>query len=210
VLLDEVGEMPQSIQAKLLRVIEDRQIRRVGGVKSLRINVRFIAATNRDLQADIDRGAFRRDLFFRLNGVSIVIPPIRERCGEIEPLARSFAERAAREASHSTPHISPEAIQMLVDYSWPGNVRELRNVIERAVALCGSSTIQPEHLPIDRMRGTIVTRKHEMRDGECERIMAALEQAKGNQTLAAKLLNMSRRTLVNRLNEFNLPRPRKK
>ncbi|MBC7975778.1 MAG: sigma 54-interacting transcriptional regulator [Myxococcales bacterium] len=217
VLLDEVGEMQLSTQAKLLRVIEDRQIRRVGEVKSRRINVRFVAATNRDLEAEVERGAFRRDLYFRLNGVTLVIPSLRERVSEIEPLARSFAERASERTGVPAPELDPATRQLLQSYSWPGNIRELRNVIERAVVLCGPGPILPEHLPTDRMRDTIVTRGRsapvgiEGRRGpdEYERIVAALERAHGNQTVAATLLNISRRTLINRMIEFGLPRPRK-
>jgi DNA-binding NtrC family response regulator len=217
VLLDEVGDMPLATQAKLLRVIEERKLRRVGGVTLRRIDVRFVAATNRDLEADVERGAFRRDLYFRLNGVAIVIPPLRERPLEIEPLALSFAERAARHAGHPAPDFAPETLRLLGGYSWPGNIRELRNVVERAVALCRASAIQPEHLPTDRMRETIVTRGRPAPAGvdarrapdERERIKAALARADGNQTVAARLLNMSRRTLINRLDEFGLPRPRK-
>ncbi len=217
VLLDEIGDMPLSTQAKLLRVIEDRQLRRVGGVTSRRINVRFVAATNRDLEAEVERGTFRRDLYFRLNGVTIVIPPLRERRSEIEPLARNFAERSARQAGHPAPEFSPETLELLASYTWPGNIRELRNVVERAVVLCGSRPVLLEHLPTERMHDTIVTRgrstplRTDTRGSaaECAAILAALETAKGNQTVAAKLLNISRRTLINRLEQFGLPRPRK-
>jgi two-component system, NtrC family, response regulator AtoC len=218
VLLDEIGDMPLPTQAKLLRVIEDRQIRRVGSVTSRQINVRFVAATNRDLQEDIERGTFRRDLFFRLNGVTLVIPPLRERISEIEPLARSFAERSARLAGRPRPDIDLEALCLLRDYSWPGNIRELRNVIERAVALCGNGPITPEQLPAERMKeplkartgasGAVAERRASAPD-ERARILAALDRANGNQTLAAKMLNISRRTLINRLDEFGVPRPRK-
>ncbi len=217
VLLDEVGDMPLATQVKLLRVIEERKLRRVGAVASRQINVRFLAATNRDLEADVERGVFRRDLYFRLNGVTIVIPPLRERRLEIEPLAKSFAERTARQAGHPAPDLAPETLRLLCDYSWPGNVRELRNVVERAVVLCRGSTIQPEHLPTDRMREMIVTRGRSAplrgdarrAPDECQRIIAALDRADGNQTRAAQILNISRRTLINRLDEFGLPRPRK-
>lgn len=218
VLLDEIGDMPLPMQAKLLRVIEDQQIRRVGSVTSRQLNVRFVAATNRDLQSDVDRGTFRRDLYFRLSGVTLVIPPLRERRSEIAPLARSFVERSARQAQRPIPELAADTIRALVEYTWPGNIRELRNVVERAVALCDGGQILPEHLPTlptdmrprsdssqPLLHSTAAPRSSEER----ERVLAALDRANGNQTLAAKMLNVSRRTLINRLEEFGLPRPRK-
>jgi DNA-binding NtrC family response regulator len=156
VFLDEVGELPLSIQVKLLRVLEERRVTRVGALKSREIDVRFIAATNRQLEAEISAGRFRQDLFFRLNGFSLTIPPLRERVAEIEPLARAFLIQACREARRQHhPEFSAEAIQLLRSYSWPGNVRELRNVIERAVLLAPGDTITAEHLPVDKMHASM-------------------------------------------------------
>ena len=215
VFLDEIGEMSLALQAKLLRVIEEGEVRRVGGLKSKQIGVRFIAATNLDLEEAIARGTFREDLYFRLSAATLVIPPLRERPAEIEALGRRFANRAAGGAKE----ITSEALAMLRGYSWPGNIRELRNVIERAVVLAGEAPIAAEHLPVEKMRATYVRsaagtesapRGSEL-GGEDERarVLAALERAGGNQSQAASLLGMSRRTLINRLEQYDLPRPRK-
>ena len=211
-LLDEIGEMPLATQAKLLRVIEESQLRRVGGLKERTIDVRFVAATNADLETQIATGAFRRDLFYRLNAVTIVIPPLRERMAELEALARAFIARA-RPRQNPPPELTPEALGLMRAYSWPGNIRELRNVIERAVLLSDGEPIRSEHLPGEKMRATLLARSHPaMRgsDDEQQRIEQALLRAGGNQTQAARLLGISRRTLVNRLNEFaSIHRPRK-
>jgi len=242
-LLDEIGDMPLSTQVKLLRVIEDSQLRRVGGLKARQIDVRFVAATNSDIETKVDQGAFRRDLFFRLNGVTIQIPPLRERVAELEPLARAFIRAKAH--SDARPDLSPEALDRLRAYRWPGNIRELKNVIERAVLLCGNGPILPEHLSLraptvppgaegtarspspaipwprasqPRTPNDTDTRETLLpaypRKGSQEEqqwIMATLERAGGNQTVAARLLGISRRTLVNRLNDYeHVNRPRKK
>ena len=157
VFLDEVGELPLSMQAKLLRVIEEREVTRVGGLQPISIDVRFITATNRDLEAEVARGTFRRDLFFRLNGIALVIPPLRERVDEIEALAESFIAAAARGRERS-PRLSPEALRMLKGYSWPGNIRELRNVIARAALLCGDGDIALRHLPVEKMSAPVTAR----------------------------------------------------
>jgi len=241
-LLDEIGDMPLSTQVKLLRVIEDSQLRRVGGLKPRHIDVRFIAATNSDIEAQVEQGTFRRDLFFRLNGVTILIPPLRERLAEIEPLARAFIGRCPSPGGGPGPEIASEALEWLRHHPWPGNVRELKHVIERAVLLCGGGPIRPEHLstrrPIAQTTADEATtrpspwphpgRPHAATDvdvripmfaprprkgsqEEEQWIMQTLEQAGGNQTVAARLLGISRRTLVNRLNAYeHVDRPRKK
>jgi two-component system response regulator AtoC len=164
VFLDEVGELPPSMQAKLLRVIEEREVTRVGGLAPISLDVRFITATNRDLEAEVARGTFRQDLFFRLNGITLVIPPLRERVDEIEALAYSFIAAASRGRARS-PSLSPETLAMLKAYSWPGNIRELRNVIDRAALLCGDGDIALRHLPIAKMSAPVtavaVTRSSE-------------------------------------------------
>jgi two-component system, NtrC family, response regulator AtoC len=148
VFLDDVGDLSLSIQVKLLRVLEDRAITRVGGNRARRVDVRFIAATDRDLEAEIETGHFRQDLYYRLNGIAITLPPLRERLTEIEPLAAFFAERAVRPLQKSAaPKLAPAALEILKRYEWPGNVRELKHVIECAVALCRGLLILPEHLP---------------------------------------------------------------
>jgi DNA-binding NtrC family response regulator len=147
VFLDELGELPMSTQVKLLRVLEERQVLRVGARTPRRVDVRFIAATNRDIDAEVARGAFRQDLFFRLNGIALTIPPLRERTAEIAPLARMFLANACAELDRpAAPAITEEALSLLERYRWPGNARELRNAMERAAALCVGDALGPEHL----------------------------------------------------------------
>jgi DNA-binding NtrC family response regulator len=222
VLLDEVGDLPLALQAKLLRVLEERQVRRVGGVKSHAIDVRFVAATNRDLEADIPAGRFRRDLYFRLNGIAIAIPPLRERRDEIEPLARRFVEEAARELGRPRPPLlSPEVLELLGRHDWPGNIRELRNVIERAVLLDSGDRLTVEHFPVERMQPAPAARPASTDEGiamralsadelaDRERVLAALARCAGNQTQAARRLGLSRTAFLSRLDKYGLPRPRK-
>src|SRR5262249_9414007 len=154
VFLDEVGELAISTQVKLLRVLEEREVLPVGGLKPRPIDVRFIAATNRDLEAEIERRTFRQDLYFRLCAATLVIPPLRERVAEIAGLARSFADAAARDLGRSPPALGADVIAALESYRWPGNIRELRNTIERAVLLCGAGPIELVHLPVEKMRAT--------------------------------------------------------
>ena len=217
VLLDEVGEMPLSTQVKLLRVLEAREVMRVGDVKPRPIDVRFIAATHRDLEAQVEKGNFRQDLFFRLNGISLVIPPLRERIAELESLARHFIARAAKQFGKTPePVLTPEALSMLQAYKWPGNLRELRNMLERAVLLANDRYIGPDDLPLDKLTATPLTRATPDVpspgpdvDGDRARLVAALEAHGGNQTLAARALGISRRTMLNRLDAYAIPRPRK-
>ncbi len=228
VFLDEVGDLPLPIQAKLLRVIEDRKVLRLGGLTPRPIDVRFVAATNRDLEAEIEKGTFRRDLFFRLNGISLVIPPLRERAGEIADLARTFVKQASERGGRSAPLIGPDAMAALERHAWPGNIRELRNMIDRAVLLCDGE-IRVEHLSLPAARAPASVReaappkaapvdagdgrsklRSEVDAFERQRIVEALEKCAGNQTRAAKLLGISRRTLTNRLNEYSIPRPLKR
>jgi len=243
VFLDEIGEMPAKLQAKLLRVIETREIQRVGSLKTRPIDVRFVAATNRDLEADIAEGRFRRDLFYRLNGITLHLPPLRERRPEILPLVRSFLARFAKEAGdRSPPDVSPDAARLLENYPWPGNVREVRNVVERAVLLCEGSEILPEHLPVESMAANSISFAASApviapapaaapapleagrptapagfatggalsaADEEKERILRVLAECAGSQTRAAKILGIARSTLIARLDEYGVPRPRK-
>jgi DNA-binding NtrC family response regulator len=152
VFLDEVGEMPPSLQVKLLRVLEERKITRVGDLRPRPINVRFIAATHRDLANEVALGTFRQDLFFRINGISITIPPLRERICEVPDLAEHFLELSARRAGLPRgPRLSREAVAVLEAHDWPGNIRELRNVMDRAVVLCAGDEVTPAHLQMDRV-----------------------------------------------------------
>jgi DNA-binding NtrC family response regulator len=214
VFLDEVGELPLALQAKLLRVIEARELVRVGGVRPRKIDVRFLAATNRDLEAEVARGAFRADLYFRLNGMTLTIPPLRERPADVPVLARHFTSTLARAAGHAHPPVlTPEAHAALAAYDWPGNVRELRNVIERALLVCEGAEIGPAQLALPkraaaRRRGD--SRPPAAPASEKERILAALAACAGNQSRAAKELGISRKVLLARLDKYDLARPRKK
>jgi len=227
--LDEVGEMPPSVQAKLLRVLEQREVMRVGARAPKKVDVRFVAATNRDLEREAEKGAFRSDLFFRLNGISFTIPPLRERLGELEELSQKFLASAARQLDRpATPRLAPEVVAAFRAYDWPGNVRELRNVIERAVVLADDEIVA-EHLPVKVSAAAFKPRvvrneekrvlgdeqeigrlRMEMSEAEKRKIVEALEKCDGNQTKAAELLGISRRTLLHRLDEYGLERPRKK
>ena len=219
VFLDEVGDLPMATQVKLLRVLEDRRVMRVGGRTYKDIDVRFVAATNKDLQAECEAGRFRTDLYYRLGVVVLTVPPLRERVEDIAPLALRFAQSMARRVGRRDESaISPSALAVLETWSWPGNVRELRNVVERCVAMGSSALLTPEHLPVE-LRGPVVaprpeeslveTSRREQRSLERARILEALEAHAGNQTRTAKALGISRRTLINRMDEFDLPRPRK-
>ena len=240
VFLDEVGELPLGLQARLLRVIDDRKLFRVGGLKPISIDVRFVAATNRDLEVEAAAGRFRQDLYYRLNGVSLYIPPLRERRDEIESLVRLFVANASKSAK--PPAVSPEALDLLLSYPWPGNIRELRNVAERAVLLCQGAPIRPEHLPVEKMRAMVTSTARKrptapppvvrdddtavshpaappragasLRDelGELERVRIenALRDCGGNQSAAAKMLGIPRPTLLKRLDAYGITRPRKR
>ncbi|MBL8954464.1 MAG: sigma 54-interacting transcriptional regulator [Myxococcaceae bacterium] len=204
--LDELGEMPPATQVKLLRALEEREVTPVGATEPKKIDVRFVAATHRDLAADVESGRFRADLYFRLNGVSIEIPALRERPGELEALARRFAERAGRKLGKKAMAVDDAALALLKGYAWPGNIRELRNVIDRAVLLAPDDVITPDELPAEKLAAVPVTDEV---PAEKQRVLDALEKCCGNQTLAAKVLGISRRTLVTRIETFGLPRPRK-
>ena len=228
--LDEIGEMSLATQVKLLRVLEERSVRRVGSLQSRSVDVRVLAASNRDLASESERGAFRRDLYFRLNGISVLIPPLRERLDELEPLARKLLVEASDAHGRTTPPELPaDAMELLRHHAWPGNIRELRNVLERAVVLCPGDVVTRGHIvaSIPELKPKLVpVANHEPPTSspttgsgipanekgveEKRRIEDALERCGGNQSRAAKLLGISRATLVNRLNVYGFPRPRKR
>jgi two-component system response regulator AtoC len=229
VFLDEVGELPLATQAKLLRVLEERVVTRLGSTRARPIDVRILSATNRDLEADSRQGRVRSDLYFRLNGVALVIPPLRERPHDIEALATAFLSAACRDLEREPPPaISPAALDMLRGYGWPGNVRELRNAVERAAVMCTEAKILPEHLPPSLLAAIRAGRaqtsssaqpplggqhqpqnlQSEMKALERTRILEALARCDGNQSEAARQLGIPRRTLVARLTELGLTRRR--
>ena len=217
VLLDEIGELAAPAQAALLRVLETKKLMRVGGDKEIAVDVRVIAATHRDLEAMVEAGRFRQDLLYRLNTMTLRIPPLRERVDEIRPLAERFLKEARRQSGSDVRGFDAEAIAVLEGYGWPGNVRELRNVIERAVVLAETKTITPAELT-DRVRGghraavpelvesqdsTTDYREH-VRKYEAELILKALHKHNGNQTEAAKSLNLPLRTLVHKIKTYGI------
>jgi DNA-binding NtrC family response regulator len=152
--LDEIGDLPRALQAKVLRVLEDRVVQRVGAVEGRTIDVRFVSATNRSLESDIAAGRFRRDLYFRLGGVTIEIPPLRDRVEEIDGLIEAYVVRAAANAHRRVPELTELARAALRAHAWPGNVRELRNTLDRAVLLCGPGPLDVEHLSLSALDGT--------------------------------------------------------
>jgi len=226
--LDEVGELPPAIQVKLLRVLEQREVVRLGARSPRKFDVRFVAATNKDLEQACAAGTFREDLYFRLNGISLTIPPLRERQSELDALAARFLASAAAELDRPyVPTLSPAVIAAFAAYPWPGNVRELRNVIDRAVVLA-DDVIQLDHIPTKvsaagaaqamprnaqkraLVDDSILQLRSEVSEAERRAVLEALEWAGGNQTKAAELLGISRRTLLHRLDEYGIERPRKR
>jgi len=220
--LDELGELSLTAQAKLLRVIETRAVHRLGALAPREIDVRFVAATNRPIELDVATGRFRADLLFRLDGIRLNLPPLRERPGEIVPAAEQLlAELAARDGL-VLPVLTDAARRELACHSWSGNFRELRNVIERAALLCEDGNIEPRDLMLASRAVTVGLPVAPLGSGtrggvgtvegaaQRERILAALKAQAGNQTRAAKMLGVSRRTLINWLEAHGLPRPRKR
>lgn len=204
ILLDEISEMAPVLQAKLLRVLQEREIDRVGGRQPIRIDVRVIATTNRDLAAQVRSGHFREDLYYRLNVIPLTLPPLRERPGDISLLARHFCRRYAMEIRRQPVELSDEALSVVQRHSWPGNVRELENVIQRAVALCGTSVIEAPDLMMTAgarlgTRGSDASTVEEM---ERQLILQTLSEAGGNRTHAARKLGISIRTLRNKLRGY--------
>jgi transcriptional regulator with PAS, ATPase and Fis domain len=214
--LDEIGEIPTMLQAKLLRVLEEQNFRRLGGLRDIKLDLRVIAATNKNLREAVKEGAFRQDLYFRLNVIQILIPPLRERAEDILPLARFFVEHYNRKFKRSIEGISEGAAKLLLSHDWPGNVRELRNAIERAMILEDSALINAGSLPIaisrpDPLAPLTAPAAVEipgdglsLEDNERSLLAKALEKTDGNQTQAARLLRITRDTLRYKMKKFNL------
>jgi DNA-binding NtrC family response regulator len=209
--LDEVGEIPLSMQVKLLRVLEQREIQRVGGNETVKVDVRLIVATNRELEEEVAEGRFREDLYYRLKVVQVIVPPLRHRRSDIPLLGRHFLADLARENGRPVPALSKEAIEVLQSYHWPGNVRELRNIMENTFVFLKGDVIQPEDLPnaISRVRdipteGITIPLGMPLEEVETMYLKKTLASADGNRTRAAEILGISRRTLQRRIKELGI------
>jgi DNA-binding NtrC family response regulator len=225
ILLDEISEISPNVQAKLLRVLQERELERVGGNRTIKVDVRVIATTNRNLENSVEKKEFRQDLYFRLNVVPIHVPPLRERLEDVPFLSEEFLRRFSRKHGVHIKGFSDEAMIALKNHNWPGNVRELQNVIERAVILCGEiGILEPEHLGLTPSPTPVASTSAAstsafssasssgalppLAEMEKRHILAALDQCKGNRTHAAKLLDVSIRTLRNKLHEYNGTSPK--
>jgi len=211
-LLDEIGDTSMAFQSKLLRVLQENEIRPVGGTKSVKVDVRIIVATNKDLKKEMERDAFRQDLFYRLSVVPLVIPPLRSRKEDIPPLASHFIKKYCKAHGLEPKTLSPNALRVLLDHSWPGNVRELENAIQRAVLITPGREIGPESLFPTSMAmdeapslSLLDTTKGAKEVVEREKIAQALQKASGNRSYAAKLLGISRSALYNKLKALRPP-----
>jgi DNA-binding NtrC family response regulator len=212
--LDEIGDIRPALQAKLLRLIQEQEFERVGGARPIRVDVRFVAATNTDLDHAMKEGRFRQDLYYRLNVVTLVLPPLRERKEDVEPLARHFIEKYSAELKRPAKTISPAALAILTQHEWPGNVRELENAIERAVVLSLEAEIGPKDLPIPRggpsdeaPEGASGTYHEAVLQFKRELLRSALAQANGNQTRAAEALGLQRTYLSRLLKDLGIREP---
>ena len=208
IFLDEIGDMPLSTQVKLLRVLEEKVIERVGDQKPIKVDVRIISATNKDLSDLINKGKFREDFFYRINVIPIKIPPLRERVEDIPLLAQSFFNRISLKSNKKIQGISNSALDVLMKYNWPGNVRELKSAFEFAFVSCKNSMISPEHLPGSILSPDAVSKPQEkildIEDIKKHRLIKALEQAHGNQSRASKILGISRTSVWNQIKKFDI------
>jgi two-component system response regulator AtoC len=213
--LDEIGELPQQLQVKLLRVLQDGEIRRVGEAKAIQIDVRIVAATVKDLVKEVNEGRFRDDLFYRLNVVPVHIPPLRERKEDIPLLVTHFMKKHGQSLGKNIAGIAPKALEVLINYKWYGNVRELENTIERAIVLADGETIELENLPHDiqnfqeRVEVTPLSEeeysiKRASKSLETALIRRALKKTRGNHTHAARLLEISHRALLYKIKEYGI------
>ncbi|MBI3353741.1 MAG: sigma-54-dependent Fis family transcriptional regulator [Nitrospirae bacterium] len=209
--LDEIGDLPQSVQVKLLRVLQEREFERIGGTETIKVDVRIICATNRDLEKEAKEGKFREDLFYRLKVIPVVLPPLRERKEDIPLLTNHFIKHYSKKMNKKVTHFSDEAMDYLMDYNFPGNVRELENVVERTIALCPNQVIEKEYLPSTVLQNPkkkpqerLGPLQDRMGDFEKNYIIDVLKKAKGNKTKAAEILNISRKNLWEKMRKYNL------
>ena len=219
VFLDEIGEMNVAMQAKLLRAIQEKEIRRVGGKVNIALDVRLVSATNKELEQEIKKGAFREDLFYRLNVIRVNLPPLRERGSDIKTLAEFFLEKYSKEAGIAIDGISKQALKLLMSYSWPGNVRQLESVIERSILMAESNYIEPDDFPTEITAGCsmggginfdLPAEGIDFEALEKRVIVKAMERAEWVIGKAAPLLGMSYKTLQYRLDKFAIERPEKR
>jgi two-component system response regulator AtoC len=213
-LLDEIGELPLTLQVKLLRVLQEGEVRRIGETRQTRIDARIVAATARDLVQEVRRGAFREDLFYRLNVIRMDLPPLRERREDITPLVNHFISRYNKKHRLRVQGIAPSALGMLLEYDWPGNIRELENVLERCVILAEKGRIEKETLPPELRTATGDAGQEEIgkeyslkkmsRIMEEQLIRKALDKTRGNRTHAAKLLEISHPALLSKMKGFDI------
>jgi len=211
VFLDEIGEMTPALQAKLLRFLEERTFKRVGGLTDLRVDVRVVAATNRDLEQEVSAGKFREDLFYRLQVMPIQLPPLRARHGDVPLLAGYFIDRFNTEFRKRVRGLSPAATTLLQGYGWPGNVRELRNAIERAMLLVDRAWLDPDDFTtltrtVNPTQFRLPPEGVNLEEVERQLLIQALERADGNQTQAASLLGINRDQVRYRIEKFGLTR----
>jgi transcriptional regulator with PAS, ATPase and Fis domain len=207
ILLDEISEMPLPLQAKLLRVLQEHEIERVGGRKPVSVDLRVIATTNRRLKDHMAAGKFREDLYYRLNVIPLTIPPLRERRGDIPALIEHFIRKHSRDSNQPLPRMSQDTIQHFLEYEWPGNIRELENMVERWLVLYQGGFLTSNHLFLNEGAAALppaIVGKPTMSVREMERalIMETLQATNGNRTQAAKILGISLRTLRNKLREY--------
>lgn len=207
--LDEIGEVAPTVQAKLLRALQEREIRRVGAERSIKVHARVIAATNRDLRAAVTAGTFREDLYFRLGAFVITVPPLRDRRADIPALAHEFVRRVAGRVKRDVSSISPDAMSALMKYRWPGNVRELEHAIERAVIVSAGSSIKVRELPPEVCQKTRPKHSDDSLDLKAQEralIERALDRYRGNRKEAAEALKISTVTLWRKMKEYGLER----
>ncbi|MEK6682323.1 MAG: sigma 54-interacting transcriptional regulator, partial [Nitrospirota bacterium] len=205
------GDLPQSVQVKLLRVLQEREFERIGGTETIKVDVRIICATNRDLEKEAKEGKFREDLYYRLKVIPVVLPPLRERKEDIPLLSNHFIKHYSKKMNKKVTHFSDEAMDYLMDYNFPGNVRELENTVERTIALCPNQVIEKEYLPSTVLQNPkkkpqerLGPLQDRMGDFEKNYIIDVLKKAKGNKTKAAEILNISRKNLWEKMRKYNL------
>jgi len=214
IFLDEIGDLPLTIQVKLLRVLEEKVIERVGDNRSIAVDVRIITATNRNLKKLVEQGSFRKDLFYRINVIPITVAPLRERVGDIPLLAEYFFRRIQLKNDKNIQGMTKEAIEQLMTYFWPGNVRELKSAFEYAFVTCQEPMIQPYHFPPDIYQGSKplkTMKKAPLNRGEKKKkeLIDALEQTGGNQSRAAEILGVTRVTVWNRMKRYGITAQRR-